>query len=89
LWEAAEGTEGVAIGTEEKWMDEAFITEVNRAFAAQGRPGQLALLPQRAPIQGGFVLHGRGVETNCSFEMLIRQRRSELEKQAAQLLFEA
>ena len=40
-------------------------------------------------MAGGFILDSRGVEINCSFEMLVRQARPVMEKEAAALLFEA
>lgn len=43
--------------------------------------GLLTLSEQTRPIKGGFILIDGDVETNCSFDTLLRLKRKELEKE--------
>ena len=83
------GREEVVIGREEKVMNQAVIDHVNAQRKAAGQVGELRLASERADIRGGFLLVDAGVSTNASFEMLIRQQRTQLEREAAAILFES
>lgn len=48
----------------------------------------IALSGQTADIRGGFILKGRNVEVNCTFETLVRLQRSETAGAVARTLFE-
>jgi V/A-type H+-transporting ATPase subunit E len=87
--EAAEGNEQVVVAPGEGRIDSAFLAGINNRLKAEGRCGELKLAERREPMAGGFILDSRGVEINCSFEMLVRQARPVMEKEAAALLFEA
>ena len=89
MLDAAAGDEQVVVSPEEKRIDEAFLSEINGRLRDAGRPGALKLSERREPMMGGFILDSQGVEINCSFEMLVRQARPMMEKEAAGLLFEA
>ena len=66
----------------------SFLGKVVNSTAAQiTGTGLLSLSEETRPIQGGFILVDGPVETNCSFETLIRLKREGLEKETAQLLF--
>ena len=89
MLEAAEGDEQVVVAPGESRIDGAFLAEINSRLKAQTRKGELKLAGRREPMAGGFILDSRGVEINCSFEMLVRQARPMMEKEAAALLFDA
>ena len=66
----------------------SFLGKVVNSTAAQiTGTGLLSLSEETRPIQGGFILVDGPVETNCSFETLLRLKREGLEKETAQLLF--
>ena len=66
----------------------SFLGKVVNSTAAQiTGTGLLSLSEETRPIQGGFILVDGPVETNCSFETLMRLKREGLEKETAQLLF--
>lgn len=45
------------------------------------------LADETRPLRGGFVLSVGDVEVNCAYETLVRMKRDELEREAAQRLF--
>ena len=55
--------------------------------ALPGGAGQMTLSEETRPMRGGFVVCDGRVETNCSFEMLVRMQREKMERQAADILF--
>ena len=66
----------------------AFLGKVVNSAAAQlTGAGLLTLSEETRPIRGGFILVDGPVEVNCSFETMLRLRRGELEKPAAEILF--
>lgn len=64
-------------------VGKAVVTAVNEAIN-----GSLTLSEQTRPMRGGFILSDGAIETNCSFETLIRLQRSEIAGEVAQMLFE-
>ena len=78
-------------GREELIFSEADRTRVGRqvVMAANERiaSGTLTLSEQTRPMRGGFVMSDGEVEVNCSFETMVRVRREQLEKEAADVLF--
>ena len=68
----------------------AFLGKVVNSAAAQiTGTGLLTLSEETRPIRGGFILADGPVEVNCSFETMLRVRREQLEKPAAEILFGA
>ena len=66
----------------------AFLGKVVNTAAAQiTGTGLLSLSEETRPIRGGFILVDGAVETNCSFETVIRLQREKLEKETADILF--
>ena len=49
--------------------------------------GRLTLGPEDPEIQGGCMLRQGAVDANCTFEMLVRQRRTQLGGQVAEILY--
>ncbi|MCI2058191.1 MAG: V-type ATP synthase subunit E [Oscillibacter sp.] len=60
------------------------VAEANRLL---GERGALTLSRKTRPIRGGFILECGKVEVNCSFETLVRLKRSEMAAQVAGCLF--
>lgn len=88
LLRAARGDETVVADGASAWCDQAFIGEANAALVKAGRPGNLALSPEKRPLGGGFVLLSGGMEVQCTFEAALEAKRMELEAEIASLLFE-
>ena len=60
----------------------------NELLSAKGTPGKLTVSEDTADISGGVIVRFGGIETNCSIDALIRQRRSGLSTEVAAALFE-
>jgi len=68
----------------------AFLGKVVNSTAAMvAGTGMLTLSERTAPIRGGFILVDGDVEVNCAFETLVRLQREKLEKEVANVLFDA
>ena len=67
----------------------AFLGKVvNNTAARLSGTGLLTLSEQTRNTRGGFVMVNEDIETNCTFETLVRMERESMEKQVAQILFE-
>lgn len=61
---------------------------VMAANEALPQGGMLTLSQQTRPIKGGFILLDKDIETNCTFETLVRMQRESLERAVAGVLFD-
>lgn len=88
--------DAATVGEEEIILNEADKKELgkdvckaaNELLQAKGVPGALTLSEDTADISGGLIVRFGGIETNCSIDALIRQRRSGLSTEIAAVLFE-
>jgi V/A-type H+-transporting ATPase subunit E len=74
--------ESLVVGRKEKALDAAWL----KAFNAKNG-SNLQMAEEKAPIVGGFILRRGLVDVNCSWEMLIRTAREELEAETVKRLF--
>ena len=82
------GREQVILNPEDRErVGEAAVAAANGKLAAAGREAALTLAEETRPLEGGLVLSGGRVEVNCSLSALLRQQRSQLTGQVAELLF--
>ena len=81
------GREGIAPAADETRLDQGFVDGVNATLRAQGRTGELILMPKREDISGGLILLEGSMEINLSTAAVMRQVREEIEGQTADLLF--
>ena len=81
------GREGIAPAADETRLDQGFVDGVNATLRAQGRTGDLVLMPKREDISGGLILLEGSMEINLSTAAVMRQVREEIEGQTADLLF--
>ena len=87
MLEAVEsGDEEVVAGTDKK-IGQKLVDKVNKKLAAQKRTGNLTLSKDTGDFAGGFVLRRNGIETNCTFDMLINQIKPNIESEVAKILF--
>ncbi len=67
----------------------AFLGKVvNNTAAKLSGTGLLTLSEETRNIRGGFIMVNEDIETNCTFETLVRMERESMEKRVAQILFE-
>lgn len=72
---------------DKKRLSPNFVEEINKKLAAKGIKGNLSLSEESRDIFGGFVLKSGDIETNSSFEALIRAKREEIEPEVIKALF--
>lgn len=86
---AASGMEETVLNARDKAeVGKAVCKAANELLSAKGTPGKLTVSEDTADISGGVIVRFGGIETNCSIDALIRQRRSGLSTEVAAALFE-
>lgn len=72
----------LVVGRGEKNLDAGWLKAYNEKSGSN-----LKISEEKAPIVGGFILRRGLVDVNCSWEMLIRTAREELEAETVKRLF--
>lgn len=86
---AAGGMEEIVLNARDKAeVGKAVCKAANELLSAKGTPGKLTVSEDTADISGGVIVRFGGIETNCSIDAFIRQRRSGLSTEVAAALFE-
>ena len=86
---AASGMEEIVLNARDKAeVGKAVCKAANELLSAKGTPGKLTVSEDTADISGGVIVRFGGIETNCSIDALIRQRRSGLSTEVAAAMFE-
>ncbi len=79
----ATGKEVMFTGKNEKCLDQNWLEKYNSAHNTS-----ITLSTEKLDIAGGFVLRNDRIDTNCSWEMLLSDARSEIETGVVKRLFE-
>ena len=86
---AASGMEDIVLNARDKAeVGNSVCKAANELLSAKGTPGKLTVSEDTADISGGVIVRFGGIETNCSIDALIRQRRSGLSTEVAAAMFE-
>ena len=86
---AASGMEEIVLNARDKAeVGKSVCKAANELLSAKGTPGKLTVSEDTADISGGVIVRFGGIETNCSLDALIRQRRSGLSTEVAAAMFE-
>lgn len=86
---ATSGMEEIVLNARDKAeIGKSVCKAANELLSAKGTPGKLTVSEDTADISGGVIVRFGGIETNCSIDALIRQRRSGLSTEVAAALFE-
>lgn len=86
---AASGMEEIVLNARDKAeVGKSVCKAANELLSAKGTPGKLTVSEDTADISGGVIVRFGGIETNCSIDALIHQRRSGLSTEVAAALFE-
>lgn len=86
---AASGMEEIVLNARDKAeIGKSVCKAANELLSAKGTPGKLTVSEDTADISGGVIVRFGGIETNCSIDALIHQRRSGLSTEVAAALFE-
>jgi V/A-type H+-transporting ATPase subunit E len=73
--------------TGKKKLSADFLSKANKALEAVGKNGMLKISDETRNISGGFILLGKGIEINNSFEAVIKLYRDEIEPKVAEIFF--
>jgi V/A-type H+-transporting ATPase subunit E len=76
------GDEIVYVGKEEKILDEKWIADFNSR-----KKTKLTLSSERVPASGGFVARRGDIYVNCTWDVLLRRIREDLETEVVNRLF--
>ncbi|MDR2178886.1 MAG: V-type ATP synthase subunit E [Synergistaceae bacterium] len=76
------GEEVILIGKNERYIDGAWLDSYNASHSTR-----LSFSGDRLPISGGFVLRNGKIDINCSWDMLVRDIRPEIEADVVKRLF--
>lgn len=87
ILDTARGDEEILLSSRRPAFSQEDLPALNGQMEAAGKPGNLSLSAEKADIPGGFILRRQGISMNGSFEMLVRQQRQSLEREAADRLF--
>ena len=86
---AASGMEEIVLNARDKAeVGKSVCKAANELLSAKGTPGKLTVSEDTADLSGGVIVRFGGIETNCSIDALIRQRRSGLSTEVAAAMFE-
>lgn len=78
------GDETVVISAKEKHITQEWLAGFNEKHGKK-----LVLDEEKRPISGGFIMKKGKIETNCSWDMLIRWVRDDIEADVVKRLFSA
>lgn len=80
------GSESI-IASKDNRIDEALVEKANKALKNKGIDANLSLADQAGEFCGGFILQKGGIETNCTFGMLVSQLKPMIESEVASIIF--
>lgn len=69
-------------------IGKAAVKAANKLLSASGKPSHLELSDDTREMNGGVIVSGGDIETNCSLEALVSMYRNELSPRVAAILFE-
>lgn len=69
-------------------VGKAVVTKANELLDKEKKTGQLTLSEKTRPIQGGLLLSDGKVEVNCTFETLVRLKKTEMAGEVVAILFQ-
>ena len=64
-----------------------FIQKINKRLSSEKTKSNLTLSKEERNIGGGFILKSEDIETNNSFEALIKMQREKIESEVVKTLF--
>lgn len=82
-----EGDEDIILSSNDKYIKEQFIDEINEELKKKGRKGEIKVSSEKRDFIGGFILYKNGIEINNTFEALVFSLRDELEPQIIDMVF--
>ena len=66
---------------------EKVLRRANELLAEKGLPGELVMGGTVSHMSGGLIVRDGNIETNCSIDLLVEQKKSEMSREVADYLF--
>ena len=87
---AETGTEKICVPAADRAKYEGgFLARLNDALVKAGKQGKLTLSDEAAKFSGGILLQGKTSDFDGSFATIMRDVRTRIEKEVADMLFAA
>ena len=87
---AETGTEKICVPAADRAKYEGgFLARLNEALVTAGKQGKLTLSDEAAKFSGGILLQGKTSDFDGSFATIMREVRTRIEKEVADMLFAA
>ncbi len=84
------GKESLVVPEKDRCIyEQGFLSQLNSALVADGKVGELTLAEESGDFEGGALLVGTTGDYDISFETVLRDIRSRIEKDVAGILFAA
>ena len=83
-----EGTHEITLSGRDKKRLIGIDNDINRRISESGKKGSVSISANEGTFIGGFILRRGKIEVNCTLETLVNTRKSELEKEVAEILFD-
>jgi V/A-type H+-transporting ATPase subunit E len=83
-----EGTQEITLSGRDKKRLDGIDDDINRRLSECGKKGSVSISADEGTFLGGFILKRGKIEVNCTLETLVNTRKSELEKEVADILFD-
>ncbi len=88
LLDVSDGTETIIVSkADAKLYTSKFLSDVGIELAKKGISSDLKLSQEFRDMSGGFILSQKGMEINCTYEAILREKRSHIEAEVAATLF--
>ena len=84
----ATGSEALILSDDDRpAIGEAVVAAVNARLSADGKPAAVTLADESRPFRGGLYVASGKVESNCTFDTLVRLERESMALEVAGILF--
>lgn len=81
------GDEQLILGRSDMSRAELIKDKVNKLASGRGLPAHITVMPQPGSFEGGLIVRKGNVDTNCTFDTIIRTLRESMTGEVASVLF--
>jgi len=81
------GSEEIILGQNDLRRADAVRLKINGKAAGKGLPGKVTVSPSAGDFEGGLIVRQGNIETNCTFDAILRMLRDGMAADIAGILF--
>jgi len=82
------GSEEIILGQSDLRRKAAVRKKINGKATEKGLPGKVTVSPQAGDFEGGLIVRQGNIETNCTFDTILRMLRDSMAGDVAGILFD-